>query len=197
MMTAAIMTNPVKTSNGVTVMIAHRACCRASSAGRVGVWGGHSMTSSARASSEGGTSRPRALAVFRLITNSYLRFVRLTSIRFPPVTLQLTASLSLNHPHRRRCVRIPDLRNRLMADLAQCPNWEARARRFDGRSGIRTSMRLTPASRRPARVQCLRFAGADMLGRAVLQILRQASGCPRRSENDQRDCSDSYQKPTD
>jgi hypothetical protein len=40
MMTAAIMTNPVKTSNGVTVMIAHRACCRASSAGRVGVWGG-------------------------------------------------------------------------------------------------------------------------------------------------------------
>src|SRR4051794_4220236 len=32
----------------------------------------HSMTSSARASSEGGTSNPRALAVLRLITNSYL-----------------------------------------------------------------------------------------------------------------------------
>src|SRR5262249_32144665 len=32
----------------------------------------HSMTSSARASSVGGTSRPSTLAVFRLITNSYL-----------------------------------------------------------------------------------------------------------------------------
>src|SRR6516164_6172543 len=32
----------------------------------------HSITSSARASSVGGTSRPRALAVLRLITNSYL-----------------------------------------------------------------------------------------------------------------------------
>src|SRR5262249_31716805 len=31
----------------------------------------HSITSSARASSAGGTSRPSALAVFRLITNSY------------------------------------------------------------------------------------------------------------------------------
>ena len=33
---------------------------------------GHSMTSSARASSVGGTSSPRAFAVFRLITSSYL-----------------------------------------------------------------------------------------------------------------------------
>jgi hypothetical protein len=32
----------------------------------------HSITSSARASSVGGTSRPSALAVFRLMTNSYL-----------------------------------------------------------------------------------------------------------------------------
>src|SRR5262249_12490114 len=32
----------------------------------------HSITSSARASSVGGTSRPSALAVFRLITSSYL-----------------------------------------------------------------------------------------------------------------------------
>jgi hypothetical protein len=32
----------------------------------------YSMTSSARASSVGGTSRPSALAVFRLITSSYL-----------------------------------------------------------------------------------------------------------------------------
>src|SRR6476646_8556915 len=32
----------------------------------------HSMTSSARASSEVGTSRPSALAVLRLLTNSYL-----------------------------------------------------------------------------------------------------------------------------
>src|SRR5262245_17799049 len=32
----------------------------------------HSITSSARASSIGGTVRPSALAVFRLITNSYL-----------------------------------------------------------------------------------------------------------------------------
>src|SRR5262249_35774583 len=32
----------------------------------------HSITSSARASSVGGTSRPRALAVLRLITSSYL-----------------------------------------------------------------------------------------------------------------------------
>src|SRR5262249_33586374 len=32
----------------------------------------HSITSSARASSVGGTSRPSALAVFKLITNSYL-----------------------------------------------------------------------------------------------------------------------------
>src|SRR5262245_187275 len=32
----------------------------------------HSITSSARASSDGGTSRPSALAVFRLITSSYL-----------------------------------------------------------------------------------------------------------------------------
>src|SRR3974390_159509 len=32
----------------------------------------HSMTSSARASSEGGTVRPSALAVLRLITSSYL-----------------------------------------------------------------------------------------------------------------------------
>src|SRR5262249_23042458 len=32
----------------------------------------HSITSSARASSVGGTSRPSALAVLRLITNSYL-----------------------------------------------------------------------------------------------------------------------------
>ena len=32
----------------------------------------HSITSSARASSIGGTSRPSALAVLRLITNSYL-----------------------------------------------------------------------------------------------------------------------------
>src|SRR5262249_56152194 len=31
----------------------------------------HSITSSARASSVGGTSRPSALAVFRLITSSY------------------------------------------------------------------------------------------------------------------------------
>ena len=43
---------------------------------------------------------------------------------------------SLNHPHRRCGVRILGLRNRLTADLAQRPNWEARARRFDGRSGI-------------------------------------------------------------
>jgi hypothetical protein len=34
----------------------------------------HSITSSARESSEGGTVRPRALAVLRLITNSYLTF---------------------------------------------------------------------------------------------------------------------------
>jgi hypothetical protein len=33
---------------------------------------GYSMTSSARASSVGGTSSPRVLAVFRLITSSYL-----------------------------------------------------------------------------------------------------------------------------
>src|SRR5262249_47875775 len=33
---------------------------------------GHSITSSARASNEGGTSSPRALAVFRLIAISYL-----------------------------------------------------------------------------------------------------------------------------
>src|SRR5205823_6518637 len=33
---------------------------------------GHSITSSARASSVGGTSSPRAFAVFRLITSSYL-----------------------------------------------------------------------------------------------------------------------------
>src|SRR5262245_18824937 len=33
---------------------------------------GHSITSSARASSVGGTSRPSALAVLRLITSSYL-----------------------------------------------------------------------------------------------------------------------------
>src|SRR5215831_20815438 len=32
----------------------------------------HSITSSARASSVGGTSRPSTLAVFRLITSSYL-----------------------------------------------------------------------------------------------------------------------------
>src|SRR5262245_45259221 len=32
----------------------------------------HSITSSARASSDGGTSRPRAFAVLRLITSSYL-----------------------------------------------------------------------------------------------------------------------------
>ena len=32
----------------------------------------HSITSSARASSDGGTSKPSALAVFRLITSSYL-----------------------------------------------------------------------------------------------------------------------------
>src|SRR5262245_39705930 len=35
-------------------------------------WRTHSITSSARASSDGGTSRPRALAVLRLITSSYL-----------------------------------------------------------------------------------------------------------------------------
>src|ERR1044072_1755974 len=34
-------------------------------------WRTHSITSSARASSEGGTSRPSVLAVLRLITNSY------------------------------------------------------------------------------------------------------------------------------
>ena len=106
-----------------------------------------------------------------------------------------TAGLSLNHPHRRWGVWILDLRNRLAADLALHPNWEARALRFYGSSGIRTSMQSTPASRRPARVQRLRFAGADMLGRGASQSLRQASGCPRRSEKDQRDCSDSYQKP--
>src|SRR5919197_6334200 len=33
---------------------------------------GHSITSSARASSVGGTSRPSAFAVLRLITSSYL-----------------------------------------------------------------------------------------------------------------------------
>jgi hypothetical protein len=33
---------------------------------------GYSMTSSARARSVGGTSSPRAFAVFRLITSSYL-----------------------------------------------------------------------------------------------------------------------------
>src|SRR4051794_17807877 len=35
-------------------------------------WRTHSSTSSARASSEGGTSNPRALAVLRFITSSYL-----------------------------------------------------------------------------------------------------------------------------
>ena len=35
-------------------------------------WRAHSITSSARASSIGGTARPSALAVFRLITSSYL-----------------------------------------------------------------------------------------------------------------------------
>src|SRR5882762_5097224 len=35
-------------------------------------WRTHSITSSARASSVGGTSRPRALAVLRLITSSNL-----------------------------------------------------------------------------------------------------------------------------
>src|SRR6476619_1970081 len=42
-----------------------RACCRASSAGRVG--GDHSITSSARASNGDGRSRPRILAVLRLM----------------------------------------------------------------------------------------------------------------------------------
>jgi hypothetical protein len=36
------------------------------------VWRTYSITSSARASSVGGTSRPRAFAVLRLITSSYL-----------------------------------------------------------------------------------------------------------------------------
>src|SRR5512132_597017 len=35
-------------------------------------WRTHSITSSARASSVGGTSRPSAFAAFRLITSSYL-----------------------------------------------------------------------------------------------------------------------------
>ena len=49
------------------------------------------------------------------------------------------------HPHRRWGVMILDLRKRLAADLALHPNWEARALRFYGSSGIRTSMRSTPA----------------------------------------------------
>ena len=42
--------------------------CREVIGGPGGGLGGHSMTSSARPTGEGGTSRPRALAVLRLIT---------------------------------------------------------------------------------------------------------------------------------
>jgi hypothetical protein len=42
----------------------------AAAAGVEFLWSGHSMTWSARASSDGGIVRPRALAVFMLITNS-------------------------------------------------------------------------------------------------------------------------------
>ena len=38
----------------------------------IGLHRGYSITSSARASSDGGIGRPSALAVLRLITNSYL-----------------------------------------------------------------------------------------------------------------------------
>src|SRR5262249_27953152 len=46
--------------------------CRRASEQRYEIAPLHSITSSARASSVGGTSRPSALAVFRLITSSYL-----------------------------------------------------------------------------------------------------------------------------
>src|SRR5262249_4032561 len=46
-------------------------CCRASESGNE-LAPVHSITSSARASSVGGTSMPRAFAVLRLITSSYL-----------------------------------------------------------------------------------------------------------------------------
>jgi hypothetical protein len=42
----------------------------AAAAGVEFLWSGHSMIWSARASSDGGIARPRALAVLRLMTNS-------------------------------------------------------------------------------------------------------------------------------
>ena len=47
----------------------HRTVCSAHSSEN---WPPHSITSAARASSVGGTSRPSVLAVFKLITSSYL-----------------------------------------------------------------------------------------------------------------------------
>src|SRR6516164_9536623 len=48
-----------------------RSCAGTAHARNAGA-GGYSITSSARASSVGGTSMPSALAVFTLMTNSYL-----------------------------------------------------------------------------------------------------------------------------
>src|SRR5262245_61830069 len=50
----------------------HRPSCHRPAEQRDELAAFHSMTSSARASRVGGTSRPRALAVLRLITSSYL-----------------------------------------------------------------------------------------------------------------------------
>jgi hypothetical protein len=51
----------------------------------------YSITSSARASSDGGTSRPSAVAVFRLITSSYLvGFCTGKSAVFSPFRMRLT-----------------------------------------------------------------------------------------------------------
>ena len=47
-----------------------RACCRASSAGRVGAWGSFDHFVGA-GEQRGGTVRPNALAAFKLITSSY------------------------------------------------------------------------------------------------------------------------------
>src|SRR5262245_7233904 len=58
----------------------------------------YSMTSSARASNDGGTSMPSALAVFKLITNSYLvGFCTGRSAGFSPLRMRST------YPAARRC----------------------------------------------------------------------------------------------
>jgi hypothetical protein len=53
------------------------------------------------------------------------------------------------------------------------PSWEGHMRPLGGTAGTRISMQRALAAHRPAIVQDLRLADADMFGRGASQILRQ------------------------